>query len=1013
MVPGFIRRMVLRSSRVARELAWLLVAASALGALGWLWYCATRRATISFLPYQPPAEWIVAPSAPITGRRPRLEVPTMFERTLVVEPGAARARLGIAAMRRYSVAVNGVPLGQPARRGPNWKQPDSFELAGQVPVGTNEITVTVWDSNGPPALWFCLETGHQRVVSDTNWQVSWAGATPEPAQIAAEPKAVLPGGAAYGGQRVWASFLSCWPVLLVFAALAAAGCWALKWFWRGGGSDALAQDWRREVLVVGCVALVWLVVFGHNLRLLPPLTGFDVKGHISYIRYLQEHHRVPLAHEGWEMFQPPLYYAMCAGLLGLFGCEVTEVSGIAVLRGLGWAIGVAQVALVWASLRLLFPSQRSGRLCGLAMAGSLPPLFLLSQYVTNECLAATLASACIYVTLRALKQDAASWEFHALIGLFLGAAMLAKSTAVLLLPVVFGALLWKAWGLGQPESRWCWGRAGGMVLALGVCAAVAGWHYGRVWRHFGNPLIGNWDPKLPFQYWQDNGYGTSAYYLHFGQSLGYPWLSGFKSFGDGMYSTLWGDGMLSSAVRFQDRPPWNYDLMAVGYWLALLPTLLLLVGGLLAVWRFLRAPTAEWFLLLGLWFLTAMAVVYLSITAPHYSTKAFYALPALVTMCACAVVGWEFMGRNGAVRVGLGVLLAVWALNSFAGFWIVPGAAHTAFAQAVGLFGQQRFQEAADALRAGLDRHADDEDLQPLLAASLASAGDWAGAAREARASVERHPDNALAQLELAAALGELRQGQEAAPHARRATELAPGYGPAWDQWAMLLMQQHAYDQAIGAARDGLALFPFSAELRFCLGYALDLQGETGEAEQQLKLACKFKTEWPTPPMVLGDLLLRQSRPGEAVNYLAQAARLQPGNAQAHCELAMALGAQRQNASAVQHYTEALRIEPNLPEALNNLAWIRATEEKAELRDGAEAVRLAERACALSGRKEPGPMGTLAAAYAEAGRFEEAIMTAMQAKEMALAAGKNDLAEIDRKMLEAFKERRAWREESK
>ena len=101
---------------------------------------------------------------------------------------------------------------------------------------------------------------------------------------------------------------------------------------------------------------------------------------------------------------------------------------------------------------------------------------------------------------------------------------------------------------------------------------------------------------------------------------------------------------------------------------------------------------------------------------------------------------------------------------------------------------------------------------------------------------------------------------------------------------------------------------------------------------------------------------------------------------------------------------------PSFPEALNNLAWIRATESQAELRDGAEAVRLAEQACQLSSYHEPSVVGTLAAAYAEAGRFDEAVAMAAKARDLALAAGKQDLAEVEGRLLEHFKARQAWRD---
>ena len=132
--------------------------------------------------------------------------------------------------------------------------------------------------------------------------------------------------------------------------------------------------------------------------------------------------------------------------------------------------------------------------------------------------------------------------------------------------------------------------------------------------------------------------------------------------------------------------------------------------------------------------------------------------------------------------------------------------------------------------------------------------------------------------------------------------------------------------------------------------------------------------------------------------------------AEAQCHLAMALHLQHQTAQAIAHYTETLRLKPDHAVALNNLAWIRAAQPQAEFRDGPEAVRLAQRACELTRHQAPAPLETLAAAYAEAGRFEDAVAIAEEARQLALAAGQPELAERPMKMLKLFADRKPYRE---
>jgi hypothetical protein len=95
---------------------------------------------------------------------------------------------------------------------------------------------------------------------------------------------------------------------------------------------------------------------------------------------------------------------------------------------------------------------------------------------------------------------------------------------------------------------------------------------------------------------------------------------------------------------------------------------------------------------------------------------------------------------------------------------------------------------------------------------------------------------------------------------------------------------------------------------------------------------------------------------------------------------------------------------------LNNLAWLLATHPQAELRSGPEAVELAERACTATHHKQPVFLGTLAAAYAEAGQFGKAVETARQARALAEAQGQKEIAARNQQLLELYQRGQAFRE---
>ena len=135
-----------------------------------------------------------------------------------------------------------------------------------------------------------------------------------------------------------------------------------------------------------------------------------------------------------------------------------------------------------------------------------------------------------------------------------------------------------------------------------------------------------------------------------------------------------------------------------------------------------------------------------------------------------------------------------------------------------------------------------------------------------------------------------------------------------------------------------------------------------------------------------------------------------PYSGEMHCRLAQYLTSQRRNTEAIVHYEQALEFLPGLVPALNNLAWIRATDPDEANRNGARAVRLAEAACSLTSYRSPIMLGTLAASYAEAGKFEQAIVNAQKAHDLAVAAGQQELAIRNLELLELYRAGRPYRE---
>jgi tetratricopeptide (TPR) repeat protein len=244
--------------------------------------------------------------------------------------------------------------------------------------------------------------------------------------------------------------------------------------------------------------------------------------------------------------------------------------------------------------------------------------------------------------------------------------------------------------------------------------------------------------------------------------------------------------------------------------------------------------------------------------------------------------------------------------------------------------------------------------------------GYWSDSETLFRHALEVTVDNPVAHYSLANALAAKGRMNDAIEHYREAIRFQPAFVKAHNNLGAALASQGRVDEAIREFRE-----------------ALDIMPQMAEAQDSL------------------DALQAALR---------EEIRINPSHAQAHHSLAMVCAALGQWPEAVSHAREAYRLAPEQPEALANLARILATAPDEKLRDGAEAVRLAERACTPANRRDPLMLDTLAAAYAEAGRFDDAVRTAEEALALASGAGQRNLAEDIRKRLALYRSGRPVRE---
>jgi len=162
----------------------------------------------------------------------------------------------------------------------------------------------------------------------------------------------------------------------------------------------------------------------------------------------------------------------------------------------------------------------------------------------------------------------------------------------------------------------------------------------------------------------------------------------------------------------------------------------------------------------------------------------------------------------------------------------------------------------------------------------------------------------------------------------------------------------------------------------------------------------------------LGEALVEEGKTDAGIRQMYRAMAIMP-RFTSRRKLADYLVRQGSIPAAIEQYRDLLQYEPDQPEALNNLAWLLATDEDPKLRAGAEAVRLARRACDLTHYQTPSFVGTLAAAYAETGQFDDAVQMAKKAIALASASGETNLLELNRQLLELYRAGHPYHETTK
>ena len=598
-----------------------------------------------------------------------------------------------------------------------------------------------------------------------------------------------------------------------------------------------------------------------------------------------------------------------------------------------------------------------------------------------------------------INQERNRW-WYALAFCLLCCAMLSKTTAFSLPPVILLLTWWK-------QGRIRWGRD--VLPTLPLFIVAIGFSGMTAWLEKNH--VGAKGPEFNI--------GLAERFIIAGHAF---WFYLGKLF--------WPANLCSA------YPRWQIDRAAIGQWLYPVSA----VGLLFSLWylrnRIGRGPATAAFFFVGtlfpvLGFLNAYYMRY-SFVCDHWVYLSSLGIIALTTAVAVnAGIRHECLTPASSVAVCVCILLAGLTWKRAGDYVDMETLWRTSISRnpnswlaqnnlGYELLGQNRVDEAIVQFKKAIQIWPDYPEAHNNLGIALVRKDRVDEGIVEIQKGETLDPDLVDAHNNLGLALLKIGRMDEAVAQFQQALTLNPGLAESHFNLANALMQKGQNNEAISEFEKALTLQPDYPQTDINLGSILLQAGRLDEAIVHFQKAVVVRPDIVDVHYDLGTALFRKGRMDEAIIQFQQALALQPDNAQANNNLALALLQKGDVDGAITYLQKTLVIKPDYAEACNNLgfalvrkgrdveaigqfqkalalqpgfiqarigltgiAWRMATSPDVSVRNGAKAVEVAGKLNQLSGGTDPESEAVLAAAYAEAGQFPEAVATAQHALQLA------------------------------
>jgi tetratricopeptide (TPR) repeat protein len=426
-------------------------------------------------------------------------------------------------------------------------------------------------------------------------------------------------------------------------------------------------------------------------------------------------------------------------------------------------------------------------------------------------------------------------------------------------------------------------------------------------------------------------------------------------------------------------------------------------------------------------FLSLLTLVAISVLAVwmlrrrrlYFAVGWFWFLGTLVPVIGLVHVGQQSMADRYAYTPLIGIfVMLVWGAADLARTWRIPPAIVAAVGASIllGCFFRTRDQlqywRNTEALYVhALDLIPENFPLHKSLFASCLEQNRFDESMAHARAYLKYRPDDADVHTLLAATAIERKRWDEAEAHLKIALKAnSPSYAAAHSHYGVLLSQRGNREEALNHFREAVRVAPDNTAIRENFAKAATAAGKWDDAAQQWRAVLRLDPRSAQAAGTLAEILLKQGRFDEAEIYGRQAIEIDPQNLDYLHNLAAVLLCAGKTRDAMAEWRKILRLQPDNVAALNDIAWIDATSADPALRNRTEAVNFAEKAAQLTKQRSIDVLDSLAAAYAEAGRFAEAVAAATKAVELAESSKRADQAAEIRIRVALYQSKKPYRE---